>query len=279
MPAVSKAQQRFMGMVYATKKGDMTNPSPEVAQAAASMKKSDAKDFASTKHKKLPEKKVAKEETLHEDEYRKMLAKERKTEKERESKRGGVRSITPGKHADSIAKDYAEKQKQSINYMDRKTKNNKVIVGMAKEAYYGGEEQRKKDEKKKKIDAFMDKAMPKRTFDQMGRETDRRTGKLKEEDNFSQKDQILKKAKPLHKHLYNRLHKKDTSGDVNEKIDYADSKQMKRFADEKKKHKEQDRRMKFGKFSKRAEEARDRLRPGEVKRYDKAKGKWVSNKD
>jgi len=124
MPAVSKAQQRFMGMVYATKKGDMTNPSPEVAKAAASMKKSDAKDFASTKHKKLPEKKR-----------------------------------------------------------------------------------------------------------------------------------------------------------VEEKIDYADSKQMKRFADEKKKHKEQDRRMKFGKFSKRAEEARDRLRPGEVKRYDKTKGKWVSNKD
>jgi hypothetical protein len=57
MPAVSKAQQRFMGMVYATKKGDMTNPSPEVAKAAASMKKSDAKDFASTKHKKLPERK------------------------------------------------------------------------------------------------------------------------------------------------------------------------------------------------------------------------------
>ena len=124
MPAVSKAQQRFMGMVYATKKGDMTNPSPEVAQAAASMKKSDAKDFASTKHKKLPEKKR-----------------------------------------------------------------------------------------------------------------------------------------------------------VEEKIDYADSKQMKKFADEKKKNKEQDNRMKFGKFSKRAEEAKDRLRPGEVKRYDKTKGKWVSNKD
>jgi hypothetical protein len=51
MPAVSKAQQRFMGMVYAAKKGDMPNPSPEVAAAAASMKKKDAKDFASTKHK------------------------------------------------------------------------------------------------------------------------------------------------------------------------------------------------------------------------------------
>jgi hypothetical protein len=160
MPAVSKAQQRFMGMVYATKKGDMTNPSPEVAQAAASMKKSDAKDFASTKHKKLPEKKVAKEAA-----------------------------------------------------------------------------------------------------------------------DFSQRDKIMKRAKPLHKHLFKNLHKKDTSGDVNEKIDYADSKQMKKYADEKKKHKEQDRRMKFGKFSKRAEDARDRLRPGEVKRYDKTKGKWVSNKD
>jgi len=160
MPAVSRAQQRFMGMVYATKKGDMTNPSPEVAKAAASMKRSDAKDFASTKHKKLPEKKVAKEAA-----------------------------------------------------------------------------------------------------------------------DFSQRDKIMKRAKPLHKHLFKTLHKKDTSGDVNERIDYADSKQMKRFADEKKKHKEQDRRMKFGKFSKRAEEARDRLRPGEVKRYDKAKGKWVSNKD
>jgi hypothetical protein len=160
MPAVSRAQQRFMGMVYATKKGDMTNPSPEVAQAAASMKKSDAKDFASTKHKKLPEKKVAKEAA-----------------------------------------------------------------------------------------------------------------------DFSQRDKIMKRAKPLHKHLFKNLHKKDTSGDVNEKIDYADSKQMKKYADEKTKHKEQDRRMKFGKFSKRAEEARDRLRPGEVKRYDKAKGKWVSNKD
>jgi len=57
MPAVSKAQQRFMGMVHAVKKGDMPAPSAEVAQAAASMKKGDAKDFASTKHKGLPEKK------------------------------------------------------------------------------------------------------------------------------------------------------------------------------------------------------------------------------
>jgi hypothetical protein len=54
MPAVSKAQQRFMGMVHAADKGE-TPASPEVAKVSASMKDSDAKDFASTKHKGLPD--------------------------------------------------------------------------------------------------------------------------------------------------------------------------------------------------------------------------------
>ena len=55
MPAVSKAQQKFMGMVHAAQKGDMENPSPEVAKAADSMSDTDAKDFASTSHKGLPD--------------------------------------------------------------------------------------------------------------------------------------------------------------------------------------------------------------------------------
>lgn len=59
--ALSKAQQRFMGMVYATKKGEMEAPSPEVAKAAAGMTKQQAKDFAKTKHKGLPQKKEVKE--------------------------------------------------------------------------------------------------------------------------------------------------------------------------------------------------------------------------
>jgi hypothetical protein len=54
MPAQSKAQQRFMGMVHAVQKGDMEAPSKEVEKAADSMKKKDAKDYASTKHKGLP---------------------------------------------------------------------------------------------------------------------------------------------------------------------------------------------------------------------------------
>ena len=53
--AKSKKQQRFMGMVRATQKGEKA-PSKEVGKVAKIMKKSDAEDFASTKHKGLPEK-------------------------------------------------------------------------------------------------------------------------------------------------------------------------------------------------------------------------------
>ena len=167
MPAVSKAQQRFMGMVYAAKKGKIKSPSPEVAQAASSMKQKDAKDFASTKHKGLPEKKVAKE-----------------------------------------AKD------------------------------------------------------------------------------FSQRDKIMKKAKPLHKHLYSRLHKKDTSGDVNEIYSTTSSGRAEKYDrddEEKKKFAKADQKMKYGKrwkeFAKDAESAKSRLRPGEVKKFNKETGKYESNKD
>jgi hypothetical protein len=57
MPAQSKAQQRFMGMVHAVQKGDMEAPSKEVEKAADSMSDKAAKDFASTSHKGLPNKK------------------------------------------------------------------------------------------------------------------------------------------------------------------------------------------------------------------------------
>ena len=40
-----------------------------------------------------------------------------------------------------------------------------------------------------------------------------------------------------------------------------------------------DRKMKFGKFYGKAKEAKDRLRPGEVRRYDKKLGRYVSNKE
>lgn len=64
--ALSKQQQKFMGMVYAVKKGDMKAPSPEVAKAASGMTKKQAKDFAKTKHKGLPQ---VKEDVLNEREH------------------------------------------------------------------------------------------------------------------------------------------------------------------------------------------------------------------
>jgi len=56
MPAKSKAQQRFFGMVDAYKKGDLKNASKEVKDAAKGMTKKEVKKFASTKRKGLPEK-------------------------------------------------------------------------------------------------------------------------------------------------------------------------------------------------------------------------------
>ena len=46
------------GWLERDQKGEMENPSPEVAKVAATAKRSDVKKFASTKHKKLPEKKM-----------------------------------------------------------------------------------------------------------------------------------------------------------------------------------------------------------------------------
>ena len=203
--------------------------------------------------------------------------------------------------------------------------------------------------------------------------------KMKEATDFKSRDKILKKAKPLHNHLYKNLHKGDTKGDVNEESNpriprkkgqpanskkhsdlYTDenpkgtihglgfkdvatakasvskirnssrshahkiqaavameqraremgksseaavyrkyinsmkkktkkmnegytsadnAERIKRYDADKKRFAKQDARMKFGKFYDKAKEAKDRLRPGEVKRYDKKLGKWVSNKE
>jgi hypothetical protein len=56
--AVSKAQQKFMGMVRGVQKGDIkpSKVGDKVADAAKSMKAKDVKDFASTKTEDLPEK-------------------------------------------------------------------------------------------------------------------------------------------------------------------------------------------------------------------------------
>ena len=58
MPAQSKQQQKFMGLVHAIQKGDVpaSDASPDAQKVAQDMKPSDVKDFASTSHKGLPKK-------------------------------------------------------------------------------------------------------------------------------------------------------------------------------------------------------------------------------
>ena len=60
MPAVSKAQQKLMGMAYALKKGEMkkSEASQEVQDLADNMTLKQLKDFAETPHKDLPERKA-----------------------------------------------------------------------------------------------------------------------------------------------------------------------------------------------------------------------------
>ena len=56
MPAKSKAQQRLFGMVHAYQKGELDNPSKTIKKIGDNISFKKAKKFASTKHKKLPEK-------------------------------------------------------------------------------------------------------------------------------------------------------------------------------------------------------------------------------
>ena len=66
MPAKSKSQQRFMGMVLAAKRGEKP-ASSAVAKAAESISEKSAEHFASTKREGLPEK------VSPQDKYKKFL--------------------------------------------------------------------------------------------------------------------------------------------------------------------------------------------------------------
>ena len=92
MPALSKKQQRFFGIVRAIQKGEQAPTTPETAKAAEDMKKTDVKKFASTKHKGLPEKKVTSEQlklnrkiSFPEMQKRMRDAKDRARERKKES--------------------------------------------------------------------------------------------------------------------------------------------------------------------------------------------------
>ena len=250
MPAVSKAQQKFFGIVRAIQKGEMAPTTPETAKAAADMKKSDVKDFASTKHKKLPEKVVAKEEsnpriprkkgqpanskkhsdlytdenpkgTIHGLGFKDVATAKASVSKIRNSSRSHAHKIQAAVAMEQRAREMGKTSEAAvyrkfINMMKKKTK--KMNEGWS-------------DKYKKSIDCNNPKG-------------------------FSQ-----------------RAHCQGKKKKVSEESKYD------RYDKEKKQFAKTDRKMKFGKFYDKAKEAKNRLRPGEVKRYDKKLGKYVSNKD
>ena len=102
MPAVSKKQQKFMGIVHAIQKGeaDPSNYSEKAQDAAKKMKKKSAKDYAKTKHKGLP---VRKEERDYKDEYKKFQsstkAKKYRAELNQYNRKKGTYGNNDGKDA------------------------------------------------------------------------------------------------------------------------------------------------------------------------------------
>lgn len=124
--AVSRAQQKFMGMVHSAQKGKKP-ASKEVAKVAKTMKKSDAKDFASTKHKGLPEKvqKTDEEKTTTRDDHAERAG--RKVTKDieyDEKKKDGIHGKKRGAEDDKAEK-AGKKVAKDIEY-DEKKKEKKV---------------------------------------------------------------------------------------------------------------------------------------------------------
>jgi hypothetical protein len=124
--AVSRAQQKFMGMVHSAQKGEKP-ASKGVAQVAKTMKKSDAKDFASTKHKGLPKKvtKTDEEKTTKRDDHAERAGKQVAKDIEYdEKKKDGIH----GKKRDSEdakAERAGKRVAKDIEY-DKKKKEKKV---------------------------------------------------------------------------------------------------------------------------------------------------------
>jgi hypothetical protein len=127
--AVSKKQQKFMGMVHAAQKGEKP-ASKEVGKVAKTMKKKDAEDFASTKHKGLPEKVKAKKEGLekHSDSELKAAASK---DRDADEKSG----VSP-RFKTSQVKD--ELKKRSKEEVEETTTAGSVTTAPAKTAKGGG---------------------------------------------------------------------------------------------------------------------------------------------
>jgi hypothetical protein len=285
MPAVSKKQQRFFGIVRAIQKGEMTATTPETAKAAADMKKSDVKDFASTKHKKLPEKKVAKEEKT-------FSQKDKIMKKAKPLHKHLFKNLHKGDNSGDVNEESnpriprkkgqpANSKKHSDLYTDENPKGTIHGLGFKDVATAKASVSKIRNSSRShahKIQAAV--AMEQRA---------REMGKTSEAAVYRKYINSMKKKTKKMNEGWSDKYKK--SIDCNNpkgfsqrahcqgKKKVSEETKYDRYDKEKKEFAKADRKMKFGKFVGKTKEARDRLRPGEVKRYDKKLGRYVSNKE
>ena len=133
----------------AQKEGQAKAASPEVARVASSIKKSDAKDFASTKHKGLPEKKKMNEEGY--DHYRDNILMKGGDHRSKETKN---RSYTPSKPVKGkTAAQKAAKGKSALEIVKdkiRKEYGKGAIMGEEKKGLWDNVHARRKAGKPKR---------------------------------------------------------------------------------------------------------------------------------
>ena len=285
MPAVSKKQQRFFGIVRAIQKGEMAPTTPETAKAAADMKKSDVKDFASTKHKKLPEKKVAKEATdfsqrdkimkkakpLHKHLYSRLHKKDASGDVNEESNpripRKKGQPANSKKHSDLYTDENPKGTIHGLGFKDVATAKASVskIRNSSRSHAHKIQAAVAMEQRAREMGKTSEAAVYRKYINSMKK----KTKKMNEGWSDKYKKSIdCNNPKGFSQRAHCQGKKK-----VSEESKYD------RYDKEKKQFAKADRKMKFGKFYGKAKEAKDRLRPGEVKRYDKNLGKYISNKD
>ena len=285
MPAVSKKQQRFFGIVRAIQKGEMAPTTPETAKAAADMKKSDVKDFASTKHKKLPEKKVAKEATdfsqrdkimkkakpLHKHLFKNLHKGDRKGDVNEESNpripRKKGQPANSKKHSDLYTDENPKGTIHGLGFKDVATAKASVskIRNSSRSHAHKIQAAVAMEQRAREMGKTSEAAVYRKFINTMKK----KTKKMNEGWSDKYKKSIdCNNPKGFSQRAHCQGKKK-----VSEESKYD------RYDKEKKQFAKADSKMKFGKFYAKAKETRDRLRPGEVKRYDKKLGRYVSNKD
>ena len=285
MPAVSKKQQKFFGIVRAIQKGEMAPTTPETAKAAADMKKSDVKDFASTKHKKLPEKKVAKEaadfsqrdkimkkaKPLHKHLYSRLHKKDASGDVNEESNpripRKKGQPANSKKHSDLYTDENPKGTIHGLGFKDVATAKASVtkIRNSSRSHAHKIQAAVAMEQRAREMGKTSEAAVYRKYINTMKK----KTKKMNEGWSDKYKKSIdCNNPKGFSQRAHCQGKKK-----VSEETKYD------RYDKEKKQFAKADRKMKFGKFYGKAKEAKDRLRPGEVRRYDKKLGRYVSNKE